>query len=80
MKQYTLYPLPGLFICGRQVIVVSGTEPSRASELPIRDKIGNKSCHEVKVLDMSLTFFSRSTLLSEFSERNLVENLQLGFR
>ena len=50
--------------------IVSGTAPSRAS--PIRDKIGNKSGHEVEVMDMSLTCFSRATLLSEFSERSLV--------
>ena len=50
--------------------IVSGMAPSRAS--PIRDKIGNKSGHEVEVMDMSLTCFSRATLLSEFSERSLV--------
>ena len=53
-----------------KLYIVSGTAPSRAS--PIRDKIGSKSGHEVEVMDMSLTCFSRATLLSEFSERSLV--------
>ena len=69
----TVYPLSSaraLYLW--QTSYSSFRDGTVSSELPIRDKIGNKSGHEVKVMDMSLTFFSRATLLSEFSERSLV--------